>query len=309
MKFKFKLWKLLLLTPAVMAPLTVVACGNDSKDPYRFPKPIINSDLIAKSSNLYKLFEDYVVQQKAAGKKIFVDANGWVPFYNDKNSNLFQIAKIYGNYTFFNFQTASEKFLTTILTNSGLTSPQQVIFSTAFNNLNTRFLMLMYSMCLVLRYDFTASKKSIIESKYALSNLINATKGVKNNSYLAQMLWIFFNISQPSQKLENDALTVSQTAANQLYAPICNFISNDPKKIKNNNFLAILLGNEWSSEPIFPSTSAIIANDWPKQTGDNYKFSYNFIVFNYKFQFQITFTYANAKVNYELTNFEVTKEA
>ena len=94
----------------------------------------------------------------------------------------------------------------------------------------------MYSMCLVLKYDFKASKKSIIESKYALNNLINSKDGVKHNSYLAQMLWIFFNISQPSQKLENDALTVSQSAANQLYAPICNFISNDPKKIKDNNF-------------------------------------------------------------------------
>ena len=44
-----------------------------------------------------------------------------------------------------------------------------------------------------------------------------------------------------------------------------------------------------------------------KKAGDSYKFSYEFRVFNYKFQFQITFTYANAKVNYELTNFEVAK--
>ena len=102
------------------------------KDPYRFPKPIINSDLTAKSSNLYKLFEDYVAQQKAAGKKISVDANGWVPFYNDKDSNLFQIAKVYANYTFFNFQTASTTFLTKILANSGLSSANQAIFSTAF---------------------------------------------------------------------------------------------------------------------------------------------------------------------------------
>ena len=38
MKFKFKLWKSLLLTPAVLAPLTVVACGNDSKGSLSFSK-------------------------------------------------------------------------------------------------------------------------------------------------------------------------------------------------------------------------------------------------------------------------------
>ena len=305
MSKRFAMWKILGTFPILTVPVIANSCSSGNKNNDRhYSKPTINQNLEQGSKLLITWYNTYIAQQKALGKKVSASPATFAAFYNEKDSNLFDNVALLANGYFHDFLTVfSSNLQSQAIANASAawkSSKQQLTaVSNAVNKFARRFMLYLYSSAAFLDYQFQTNKDKLIDIKNVVGNLDKK----ENSSYITQSLLLLNN---NNNNVTNDTMTSSNDVANSFLSDTSAFYINKPGTVANTNFLKVLLGNEWSTNPTFdftPLPTTVPTKD------QSFSLNFSFKIFDYKFAFTVKVTgQDNNALSFQLNSFKVTSD-